>query len=404
MPWRQVRKSVWLRGAAFYLSGAGATSAAARGAGKHRRGRSGGGGNGGAGSGGRAGENGSGGSGSGDGSGGGGAGGGGGGGGGSGSEQSGEWDARMMPMIEAAACSAHVVEPLSLRVDLAWDPSESVGDELARPRLQVELAVLSNIAVALRHAQFLAILGLLDTVGRMERRHRFRACGRPTVGPKEDAVSSTRQFDPVGETHTGGRGGGGRAPTCPLACSACPTPATPRSWQGAWWAYATRAVTVQRRAERLSINWADLSLRRHMRLQYIETFTELLASPEKASAKQALSELEESLSFDDIKTYRTLTRAAVRRGGGGGKSHKRTPSGESGDGGGGGSGRLSGGSGRSDGGSMLSEHELQALQKSLGKDAEGGANTSKDASSEKRYPPAYVRLDEIEPSSRAEPT
>ena len=152
-------------------------------------------------------------------------------------------------MIAQDACPAHVLEPLNAKVNVVYDPSEVVDDELAQPKLEVELTLLSALAVALRHAQFLAILELLDTVGRMERQHRFRNCGRPKLTPAEDA--------------------------------------------GAWWAYAARAITVQRRTERVVINWAELSLRRQYRLMYVGMYTDWLECPESIVHRQQLDELEE---------------------------------------------------------------------------------------------------------------
>lgn len=91
-------------------------------------------------------------------------------------------DTLMMPMLTTAVAEpSHVLQPLHASLSAVFDPSDRPS--LEWPQWAVELSMESEVGLALRHSQYLALLRLTEAVARSERQYRFRACRRPSQRP-----------------------------------------------------------------------------------------------------------------------------------------------------------------------------------------------------------------------------
>jgi len=72
-----------------------------------------------------------------------------------------------------------------------FDPAGSL-DPVRRPwpKLALRVEVEGTLAVRMRRAQLGWLLELVETIARMERRHRFLRCRRPVVPPRASNAAS----------------------------------------------------------------------------------------------------------------------------------------------------------------------------------------------------------------------
>ena len=189
--------------------------------------------------------------------------------------------------------SDFVLAPLHASMEIEFDPSsraEAAGAPEAtaasawlRPWPKLRLygrpaEVGAGVELALRHAQLGALLDMVETISRKERRHRFRACARPPAPPSRSA----------GNTHL-------------------------------WWGYAARAVISLSREDVTAVNWYELTKRRRQRREYLQVYAACrdegcrLTEPREAEGGEhqwaVLQRLEAQMSLELVMRYRALSRA-----------------------------------------------------------------------------------------------
>ena len=127
----------------------------------------------------------------------------------------------------SADASEYVLAPLSLHLALELDPGRegaSKDEHPPWPKLKMEAAVDAELALGLRHAQMGALLAMVETISRKERRHRFRSCGRPLMPPTTSRTAGAGVSSAV-----------------------------------LWWQYATRAVSFLASEDTSAVTWLQLT-------------------------------------------------------------------------------------------------------------------------------------------------
>ena len=102
------------------------------------------------------------------------------------------WERLMVPMLEArSSLPDHILPPLDVKLEVEFDPAGSL-DPVRRPwpKLTLRVEVENTLAVRMRRAQLGWLLELVETIARMERRHRFLRCRRPVEPPRASNASS----------------------------------------------------------------------------------------------------------------------------------------------------------------------------------------------------------------------
>ena len=200
--------------------------------------------------------------------------------------------------LERIPSDAYVLSPISCEVAVQLDPRRSpsaASHQSARnhppwPRLKLEVSMDGELALSLRHAQLGALLAMVETISRKERRHRFRSCGRPDAPP-------TRGDGTMRNTHQ-------------------------------WWQYARRALTFLASDDSSAVTWLQLVKRRRQRQEYIRAYARYCArggwkkfhstkgaaaAPSSDAVLIAMEAMEAKMPIELTIRYRALSRAVSQR-------------------------------------------------------------------------------------------
>ena len=197
--------------------------------------------------------------------------------------------------LDSIPSDAYMLSPITCEVAVQLDPrrSPSAASHPPWPRLKLEVSMDGELALSLRHAQLGALLAMVETISRKERRHRFRSCGRPDAPP-------TRGDGTMRNTHL-------------------------------WWQYARRALTFLASDDSSAVTWLQLVKRRRQRQEYIRTYARYCArggwkkfhstkgaaaAPSSDVVLVAMEAMEAKMPIELAIRYRALSRAVSQRLGG----------------------------------------------------------------------------------------